>query len=62
MSITNMIMDNNFFFILDCALTQVQYHSLKEITLMIKVFHAEYIMKVKVVQFYFMHTSNNREG
>jgi hypothetical protein len=50
MSITNMIiMDKNFFFILDCALTRVQYDSLKEITLMIEVFHGEYIMKVKVV-------------
>jgi hypothetical protein len=44
-----MIMDNNFFFILHCALTQAQYNSLKEITLIIKAFHAEYIMKVKVV-------------
>jgi hypothetical protein len=49
MSFTNMIMDNNFFLILDCALTRVQYDSLNEITLMIKVFHAEYIMKVKLV-------------
>jgi len=56
-----MIVDNNFFFILDSALTWGQYDSLKEITLMIKAFHSEYIMKVKVVWFYFMHTSNNHE-
>jgi len=48
MSSTNMII-HNFSFLLHCALTQAQYDSLKEITLMIKAFHAEYIMKVKLV-------------
>jgi hypothetical protein len=42
-------MDNKKIIILHCTLAQAQYDCLKEITLMIKAFHVEYIMKVKVV-------------